>query len=273
MEIFYNQAVNKKGFTDLLKKKSADVLFPDSIYCISCGNVIDKSRVYSLCDICMEKTGWNTEDVCLRCGRPLEKTLLPRKGDMTCSECRNRVNYFEKGFACVSYGLYERILVSDMKERGRTFIARHMAEMMADMIISLTDHGKRTSAAYHFDYVIPVPASRHNLKRRGYNQTEILAAYLGEITGIAVLPHAIRRNRETVSMKHLSAVERAANVRGAFSLTGGAKDIAGRNVLLLDDVMTTGSTLNSCAETLKEAGAARVYLIVFAAGQARKRTE
>jgi ComF family protein len=115
------------------------------------------------------------------------------------------------------------------------------------------------------DMLVPVPLHRWRLLRRKFNQAAMLAAEVGRLTGLPVDPFAVRRSKATRPQVGLSEAARRRNLAGAFEVPGRAKArIAGRNVLLIDDVITTGSTVGACARVLKRAGAARVDVLVLA---------
>ena len=118
---------------------------------------------------------------------------------------------------------------------------------------------------YNIDAVIPVPMSRSKLKKRGYNQAEVWAASLARELNKPLDAKALIRNRDTLPMKELSSRMRIENLRGAFSIN---KNIIGkyRTVLLVDDIFTTGATLDECALMLKKAGVQKVYGACIAAG-------
>ncbi len=115
------------------------------------------------------------------------------------------------------------------------------------------------------DIVIPVPLHARRLWQRRFNQSAILGEMLAKRSGVAFLPDALVRQRHTVKQKGLSRKERHANVRGAFAVDEKqAAGLIGKNILLVDDVFTSGATLNGCARILKKAGAAQVYVLTIA---------
>ena len=230
-----------------------DLVFPPQLYCHSCGAVIDSTRTYGLCDDCITKFSWAGGSVCAKCGKPLPETALHD----TCYDCRTTQHAFDRGYTCASYGLYERMLISEFKERSKDHIGHAIAEVMADRIA-----GESLSP----DILTAVPAGRWKTAKRGYDQTEIVAQSLARRIGIRYLELLVR-TRHTRTMRQLGAGERRANVQGAFSILKGRDSIiAGKKILLIDDVYTTGSTLDACAAVLKEVGAARVDVLTFAAG-------
>lgn len=123
----------------------------------------------------------------------------------------------------------------------------------------LADFARQTSA----DVVIPVPLHKKRLRWRSYNQAVLLATVLAKEWQLKLMRHNLRRIRWTEPQINLSANERLQNVKGAFTVTVPGS-IAGRNIILVDDVFTTGSTVEECVKTLKKAGAEAVYVVTVA---------
>ncbi|MEN8240689.1 MAG: phosphoribosyltransferase family protein [Chloroflexota bacterium] len=112
------------------------------------------------------------------------------------------------------------------------------------------------------DMIVPVPLGPKRLKERGYNQAYLLAEAYANRLAIECNQHALRRIRETRTQVGLSIVQRQQNVTGAFKAE--SKEVSGKRVLLIDDILTTGATLNACAVALKQAGADRVFSLTLA---------
>lgn len=248
-------------------ERIADLLFPQDIYCLCCGSVTDSSRRYQLCDGCVTKFGWIGEDTCEVCGKPLSE-MNKRRG--LCYDCLRRGHIFDKGYTCSQYGLYERALVMDLKYRGKSYIARALGRIMADRIEA--ECGEDMPG---WDIVTWVPVHRKRLAERGYDQAELMAGFfvksLAELKGgagaggIPQLAGVLERAQQTAPMKDLSVAERMENVKGAFSVRRRAR-VEGKSILVIDDIYTTGATLDACAGALKEGGAARVEVMTFASG-------
>ena len=151
-------------------------------------------------------------------------------------------------FAPFSYeGLAENA-VRQLKFQGKTGRARSLAPYLAE-----------TLNGAQFDCIVPVPMYWKGLRKRGYNQAALLARFLGEETGMPVCP-ALRKCRDTAQQHTLHARERRKNLQGAYRVRKGIS-LKGKSLLLCDDVVTTGSTLLEAAQTLRDAGAARVYAV------------
>lgn len=230
------------------------MLFPSAIYCIACGSMIDKSRPYALCDNCREKFHWASGKTCEKCGKPLQENYLHDR----CMDCRQTAHLFHKGYACVQYGLRERGLLLSFKYAGKAYIGEKLAEIMADRI---APEGIRP------DLVIPVPLHPARKKKRGYNQAGILAKHLARRLGVPFSEKLLLRTGKTFAMSKLTPGERRRNMENAFSIAPGrASRLSGKNILLVDDIFTTGSTADACCAALLSAGAAEVNLFCFAAG-------
>jgi len=133
-----------------------------------------------------------------------------------------------------------------------------LAHVLAAQLSALVER-----EAWKIDVVIPIPLGKRRHKERGYNQAALLAFSLALGVGVAYAPHALKRARETRSQVGLSAEERRRNVADAFAVVDGER-IAGKTVLLVDDVMTTGATLSAAASALLAAGARDVYAVTVA---------
>jgi ComF family protein len=173
-----------------------------------------------------------------------------------CAACIDEEPEFTRARSAVVYNDASRKLVIGFKYGDRmhavqTFVpwlARAGAELIADT-----------------DIVIPVPLHFRRLWQRRFNQSAVLGEMLAKRSGLAFAPDALTRPRYTVKQKGLSRKERHANVRGAFAVDAKqAAALHGKNILLVDDVFTSGATLNECARVLKKAGAAQVYVLTIA---------
>ena len=214
-----------------LAERALDLVFPPDLYCICCGNLIDGSRIYHLCDHCIRHIRWDHSP-------PSEKDGLMM-------------------MRCAAYGIYERTLIFSLKYSGNRYIVRDVAKMMGDRL---------KEAGITLDVIVPVPMSPEKEKARGFNHAERIAAYLAKETGTVNLGHVLRRTRETRPMRGLSPSERRENIRGCISLREGALSvIKGKRVLILDDFYTTGATAGECASAIWEAEPESVLFIAFAA--------
>lgn len=114
------------------------------------------------------------------------------------------------------------------------------------------------------DYLLPVPLYRTRLRQRGYNQSELLARGISEVTGVSLCTDAIVRSRNNATQTHKSGYARWKNVEGLFQPTVNAPKLEGKHILLIDDVLTTGATLIACADALSELKSIRISVLTLA---------
>ena len=253
-----------------------DLIFPKDIYCISCGRPLpvqsspSGNEGLAICERCDGEIEWISGRCCEKCGRQ----LADENHKSLCRECSSGPEHiYRKGVACALYSGRAADMVRDMKYRGRAWLADTVAELMALRYLSEAD--ALTGELPSYDYIVPAPMNAKKKARRGYDQAALLSEGLGRRIGIPHLGDAVRRTRNTETMSGLSGDERRQNLAGAFAVHCDIMEmIRGKSVLLVDDVYTTGSTVNACAEVLLDAGAAAVDVMVFAIGaDAAKRSE
>ena len=235
-----------------------DLVYPPGLYCYCCGKITDKSRTYGLCNDCMEDIKWITGRACRKCGKALGDT---DPGDV-CFYCKRHGHVFDRGYACCEYGMHEKTLLYELKYASRGDIGRKIGEAVYDRMAA--EFGGELSEIY--DLVLPVPLYKERKLKRGFNQAELMAEEVSKKSGIACDAEVLLRIRPTDAMKGLGPSERRANIQGAFAVNEEkASILIGARVLVIDDIFTTGATLDEIACVLKSAGASRVDTAVFAA--------
>jgi ComF family protein len=213
--------------------------------CAGCGTIV--ADVHSFCPDCWRGVDFLGEGGCSTCGIPLQATE-----QRTCGVCLARTPRIARTRAAVAYGDLARGLAIRLKYGRKVAIARTMARYMAPLVGEGTDR-----------LLVPVPLHRIRLWNRGFNQSALVARELSRRLGIAADPLALTRTRRTPPLKGMSPLQRRKTVAGAFRVRDKQK-VAGKTVILVDDVLTTGSTAEACARTLKRGGAARVELVSWA---------
>ena len=224
--------------------------------CLCCGDLpVQDFPVCPTCALLLERV---TPPVCARCGVPLDGPDVQR-----CQSCLMHPPDFRRAAAVFEYGGLARDLVLRLKY-GREF---HLSRPLG-LAMAAAAHGARLGAM-EGSVVVPVPLTPARLYARGYNQAALLGKTVARAAGLDFCPGAMRRVRDPGPQGHHTRRERQERVAGCFAVTGpGKQAIAGREVLLCDDVMTTGATTSECARVLLAAGASAVDVVVFA--RARK---
>jgi len=234
-----------------LGRIALDLLLPP--HCLTCDAAVDIPG--RLCAACFRETGFVSVPHCVRCGVPFGNAGQGGP-EALCPNCREHPPVFETARAALRYDARARRIVLPFKHADRLEMVHGLVPMMARSGAALLDRA---------DVLVPVPLHRRRLLSRRYNQAAVLARALGRVAGRPVLLDALVRQRPTVSLGELSATERAAMVAGAIMVRASRHGaLAGRRVLLIDDVMTSGATANECARVLRTAGAAAVDVLVAA---------
>lgn len=237
------------GVLAALGGRILDVVLPAR--CLRCGVTVD--RLGALCAGCWAGMAFLGQPLCACCGYPFEFDLGP---DTLCGSCTRAHPAYDRARAVLRYDDASKDLVLAFKHADRTdgvpaygaWLARAGAELLADA-----------------ELIAPVPLHWTRLFVRRYNQSALLALALGRASGVRVVPDLLRRRRRTPSQGRFSAAARERNVAGAFAVDERRRsEIAGRRVLLVDDVLTTGATAAAAAQVLRDAGAASVYLLALA---------
>lgn len=248
--------MDKMGIRKLIDK-AAELVYPTATYCLVCGNFIDETRSFCLCDHCVRRIDWGFIELDLAAQAQQQKRRL----------------YIDSGRACFGYGLYSRRVVFDLKYNGHSYVARVCGRIMAERAYA----DPAAAGLFACDLVTGVPVNARKMRERGFNQAEKIAKFFCAETGLRHLPDLLVRGRATEAQRSLSPEERYINLQDAFRLnerklplkqTDRAEGLplAGLRILLIDDIYTTGATASHCARVLKEAGAAEVHMLVLATG-------
>lgn len=225
-------------------EKGAEILFPRK--CPVCDDIIvPKGKL--ICPECIEKVSLVNEPCCRKCG----KEIYDEQAEY-CDDCKNKVHYFEWGAAAINYDAVGRKLIADLKYHNK----RDNADFAANMI------AKRCSLQLSLmkaDAIVPVPLFWWKRRVRGFNQSELIACKLGELVEMPVYSDMLVRTRNTKPQKNLEHLQRRKNLMGAFQVRYMPDNV--KSVILIDDIYTTGSTIDACSTALKEAGIKKVYFI------------
>ncbi len=229
-----------------------DVFYPPR--CVLCGASLDEGED-SVCAQCTHNLPLIYSPHCPRCCRP----ILTRGGpEHLCSECATRVQ--PAVLRIVAAGMFRddiRELIHLYKYSYHSYLAVFLAQR-------ILHQARRLNAINDIDLIVPVPLHWRRLRNRGFNQAREIGKILSDKTGIPLIPSRhFSRIRHTTPQVTLSAAGRKENIRGAFAVRD-KNTIKGKSIALVDDVITTGSTTDECARTLRKAGADEISVFVIA---------
>ena len=239
-----------------LLAKIFDILYPERNICLNCGRKYLFSELRSICDYCLGYVEF-LEFYCIHCGRAMDEV------EELCSFCHEHVSAFD---LARSVGVYDGLLknlILKFKYEGCQELSRPLVELLA---IAFEEHYFHAKV----DRIVSVPIHATRLQERGFNQAELLAGGLALKTGIP-LSTAVKRIKEQAPLYNYAYQERKELLKNSFSVEDGI--FAGENILLVDDIFTTGATTSEISRLLKDkAGAKEVRVLTVATVAAPERT-
>ncbi len=250
-----------------LMKMAINILYP--AVCPLCTEVVSGTHGQSRpCPRCKAKLKYVGEARCMKCGKPQNQIGKTRENSSAvkyyeadgelCFDCQKTRHIYDQGAAVFEYTDGIKQSIYRYKYNGcRDFAVWYGDEMYEHLKVSLQ--------MWQPEIIIPVPLHEKKKRKRGYNQAELIARRLGKLSGIGVDAESLVRSRETAPMKSLDDTERAENIKKAFTIA--SNTLKYKKVLLIDDIYTTGATVDACAKVLKESGVERVYCASLCIGR------
>lgn len=236
--------------------KVLDLFFPKHIKCIFCGEELNEDSLYDTCAVCQQTLPFITRP-CLRCGSQLSDSY-----SNVCHECYTNNRYFREARSVIEYTDKVVSLVHKFKYNSKHYLAEPMLQYMGEVF---------SKWRIIPDIVCDVPIHANKMKRNKKNHSSILASGLAEMFGLEYLP-LCEKVKDNFSQTELTFEERQKNVSDAYIVKPEhRKQIKGKTILIVDDVITTCATINEIAKTLLHYGASEVYAISFAHTQLNRK--
>ncbi len=170
-----------------------------------------------------------------------------------CKFCENKNFYFDRAISCIEYCDKSKVLVLSLKYYGNTYMSRYIGQVMRDKL-----EFEQLSA----DYIIPVPLHKKRMRIRGFNQAEKIASYLSKCTNIPIID-CVKRNRNTKRLYALNKFQREKELKNAFEVKVDSEEIIGKRIILVDDIFTTGTTVNEISKKLKIYGVDEIIVLTL----------
>lgn len=218
--------------------------------CAICDEAIQHNQM--ICVECSKKIRPLSGEICAKCGK-----RLADEEKVFCFDCSRKVHSYDRGFAVFEYEDVRKSLYR-FKYAGRAEYARFYAmaawKTLGDVLLR-----------YKADALLPVPIHRKREAKRGYNQAREFALELGKYIKVPVIDNYIIRKKRTIPLKKLSESERRNNLKGAFIIA--RNDVKYKTIIVIDDIYTTGSTIDTISELLRSAGCEKIYFVTVAIGR------
>lgn len=229
------------------------IIFLYPAQCRYCGENLDPSDGHYICKSCWQQVELIKRPYCETCGYPLDPIVALPDRIPSCNECPPNP-WFRKARAMADYDSAVGEAIRLLKYQGKIVMAKPLADLMIEampIFFGMED----------YDYIVPVPIHKKKRRERGYNQVELVGKRLSRATGIPMETRSLIKIKDTRPQVSLSRTERKEEVRGAFDAPDTSR-IAGKRILLIDDVFTTGATASESAKTLARKGKVK-YVDVF----------
>ena len=229
-----------------------DFIYPENISCILCNKPIKKINRYSFCKDCFKELNF-IEDGCIKCGKPIIYHSLEKLDICGCSYCFNKSFYFDKAISCIEYSDISKSMILGFKYKNKTYMAKYISNIMKE---------KLDLENIKFDYITFVPLHKKRMRKRGFNQSEKIAKELGKMIDIPILD-CIYRKSNTNRLYNLNRIERKIELKNAFLVKENINYANGKNILLIDDIFTTGSTVNEISKLLKLNNVNKIFVMTL----------
>lgn len=229
-----------------------DFIYPKNISCILCNKPIKKINTYSLCKDCFKELNF-IQDGCIKCGKPIIYHSLEKLDICGCSYCFNKSFYFDKAISCIEYSDISKSMILGFKYKNKTYMAKYISNIMKE---------KLDLENIKFDYITFVPLHKKRMRKRGFNQSEKIAKELGKMIDIPILD-CIYRKSNTNRLYNLNRKERKIELKNAFLVKENINYVNGKNILLIDDIFTTGSTVNEISKLLKLNNVNKIFVMTL----------
>jgi len=235
-------------FTDVINTV-VDYLFPRR--CAICDIAIERNEL--ICESCERQVNYEYKDTCQKCGRHIGNS-----DKIFCYDCSRKIHEFDKGYSVFDYQQIKASLYR-FKYLGRAEYAKYYAYETYNQF-------KEVILELKADALVPVPIHKKRKRERGYNQAYEIAKELSKLIDIPVVDNFVIRKKSTIPLKFLDEKGRANNLKKAFTI--GSNSVKLRTIIIIDDIYTTGATIDEISRVCRKAGVRKIYFLTVASGKA-----
>ncbi|MGD9568197.1 MAG: ComF family protein [Sedimentibacter sp.] len=228
-----------------------ELIYPEKNTCFICEDYDESIGSKYICPHCEKLLKKIEPPMCSKCSKPINYSSSTN----LCQECSSEERHFEMSKSLYAYeGLIKKSIYS-YKYYNKPYFYKLFGRLLVSFMLS-TNYT-------NFDCIVSVPLHSSKMRKRGYNQSELLAKYISKKLDIPYVD-ALKRTKKTLKQSEQSRLERRKNLKDAFAIKKTAQKIINSSVLLVDDIYTTGSTVDECSKVLMNYGASKVYVITIA---------
>ncbi len=246
---------NEEGIIKKITSTILELIYPEKGICFICDKYSEKVGQDHICQDCKNELKFINKG-CIICGKPLEKDSKINK----CYSCLIQPHYFSKTISVVEYKGIIKKAIYKFKYGKKPYMSKAFGALILDRLL------ENDIDEHDIDIIVPVPLHRIKLIKRGFNQAEVLGKYISNVLDIPLSVNNLVRKNRTSRQNKLDKLERQKNIEGAFKVRKKElfKDMS---ILLVDDIFTTGATVDECSKILLNAGAKEIKVLCIATGR------
>lgn len=243
-----HEVICRRRYMVNILDKLQDVIFPTK--CPICFSIINPEGQF--CFECWGNIYFISDPSCQRCDYPFEFDI---GADSLCASCIEQEHYFNRAISVMKYGDASKRIIHKLKYADKIHIAKNIASLM---------YSKLNKEGIAADFIVPVPMHRKKIRKRLYNQSALIANHLSRISNIPILANALKKIKHHSPQTGLRRELRKSNIKNTFSINREyVSDIHNKALLLVDDVYTTGATVDECSRILKQSYCSEVNVITL----------
>lgn len=241
---------------EYLKEGFLNLIYP--LNCESCGSLIKESKGYSICDECLKSIRLITPPFCYHCGKPFSPEVNFEEKAI-CNECSNKKQYYNFARSIAYYEGVLRKCIHLFKYQGQVKIAKPLADLIINYFLE-----NNLIPLEEIDLIIPVPLFKDELTKRGFNQSGLLAKLIASHYSIPFSEELLIKKRANLSQVGLTKTERKDNVKNVYAINADIEKDNIFSVLLIDDIFTTGASIEACCKELNKTRIKKLYVLTLA---------